>query len=74
MDSGYAEVAVLLIDKGADRTRVSVPSCDVFQFGSIHLSSCSQENLDGETPESVPGVGGREQHLARQYVINHCGP
>ena len=30
MDSGYAEVAVLLIDKGADRTRVSVPSCIVF--------------------------------------------
>jgi len=30
--------------------------------------------LDGDTPESVPGVEGREQKLAKQYVIDHCGP
>ena len=32
-----------------------------------------QENLDGETPENIPGVGGQEQKLARQHVIDHCG-
>ena len=36
-------------------------------------SSLLQENLDGETPENIPGVGGREQKLARQHVIDHCG-
>jgi 26S proteasome non-ATPase regulatory subunit 10 len=33
----------------------------------------TRENLDGETPETIPGVGGQEQKLARQYVIDHCG-
>jgi len=33
----------------------------------------TRENLDGETPENIPGVGGQEQKLARQYVIDHCG-
>jgi len=33
----------------------------------------TRENLDGETPENIPGVGGREQKLARQHVIDHCG-
>jgi len=33
----------------------------------------SRENLNGETPESVPGVGDQEQKLARKYVIDHCG-
>ncbi|PPQ63235.1 hypothetical protein CVT24_005695 [Panaeolus cyanescens] len=33
----------------------------------------TRENLDGETPENVPGVGGQEQKLARQHVIEHCG-
>jgi 26S proteasome non-ATPase regulatory subunit 10 len=32
-----------------------------------------QENLDGETPENILGVGGQEQKLARQHVIDHCG-
>ena len=32
-----------------------------------------QENLDGETPETMPGVEGQEQKLARQYVVDHCG-
>ncbi|TFK27832.1 ankyrin, partial [Coprinopsis marcescibilis] len=33
----------------------------------------TRENLDSETPEAAPGVGGQEQKLARQYVIDHCG-
>lgn len=35
--------------------------------------SSSQENLDGETPENILGVGGQEQKLARQHVVEHCG-
>ncbi|TEB27098.1 hypothetical protein FA13DRAFT_1736910 [Coprinellus micaceus] len=33
----------------------------------------TRENLENETPEQVLGVGGREQKLARQYVIDQCG-
>ncbi|KAJ2934702.1 hypothetical protein H1R20_g2410, partial [Candolleomyces eurysporus] len=33
----------------------------------------TRENLENETPENVPGVGGKEQKLARQYVVDHCG-
>lgn len=32
MESAHAEVAVLLVNAGADRTRVSVPSCLVFRY------------------------------------------
>jgi len=30
-------------------------------------------NLDNETPEEVPGVGGSEQKRARQHVMDSCG-
>jgi len=53
MDSAHAEVAVLLINAGADRSR---------------------ENLDGETPEAVQGVGGSEQKNAKKHIIDLCGP
>ncbi|KAF9532672.1 ankyrin repeat-containing domain protein, partial [Crepidotus variabilis] len=33
----------------------------------------TRENLDNETPEALEGVGGHEQRLARQYVVDHCG-
>ncbi|KAF6759833.1 ankyrin repeat-containing domain protein [Ephemerocybe angulata] len=33
----------------------------------------TRENLDSETPEQILGVGGQEQKLARQYVVDHCG-
>ncbi|KAF8151013.1 ankyrin repeat-containing domain protein, partial [Crassisporium funariophilum] len=33
----------------------------------------TRENLDGETPEMMQGVGGQEQKLARQHVVDHCG-
>jgi 26S proteasome non-ATPase regulatory subunit 10 len=33
----------------------------------------TRENLDGQTPENITGVGGQEQKLARQHVIDHCG-
>ncbi|KAI0342926.1 ankyrin [Trametopsis cervina] len=33
----------------------------------------TRENLDGETPEALEGVGGQEQKRARAYVIERCG-
>ncbi|KAJ3555048.1 hypothetical protein NM688_g2789 [Phlebia brevispora] len=33
----------------------------------------TRENLDGETPEGLEGVGGQEQKRARTYVIERCG-
>lgn len=33
----------------------------------------SRENLDGEAPEDLEGVGGQEQKRARAYVIERCG-
>ncbi|KAI0076177.1 ankyrin, partial [Panus rudis PR-1116 ss-1] len=33
----------------------------------------TRENIDGQTPEEVEGVGGQEQKRARQYVIERCG-
>ena len=32
-----------------------------------------QENLDGDTPEGLEGVGGQEQRRAKTYVIDRCG-
>ncbi|KAL4248694.1 Ankyrin repeat-containing domain superfamily protein [Abortiporus biennis] len=33
----------------------------------------SRENVDGQAPEDVDGVGGQEQRRAKQYVIDRCG-
>ncbi|KAK7690952.1 hypothetical protein QCA50_006055 [Cerrena zonata] len=33
----------------------------------------SRENVDGEAPEDLEGVGGQEQRRAKQYVIDRCG-
>jgi len=33
----------------------------------------TRDNLDGETPEALEGVGGQEQKRARAYVIERCG-
>ncbi|KAF7796028.1 hypothetical protein EIP86_007197 [Pleurotus ostreatoroseus] len=33
----------------------------------------TRDNLDGETPEGLEGVGGQEQRRARAYVIERCG-
>jgi 26S proteasome non-ATPase regulatory subunit 10 len=76
MDSAHAEAAVLLISAGADRTRVRIHQ--TYPHGAVNdrgnpPSPFFQENLDGETPENIPGVGGQEQKLARQHVIDHCG-
>ncbi|PIL35631.1 transporter [Ganoderma sinense ZZ0214-1] len=32
-----------------------------------------RENLDGEMPEDLEGVGGQEQRRAKAYVIERCG-
>ena len=37
MDSAHAEAAVVLINAGADRTRVSIPNHIVLQCGTFHL-------------------------------------
>ena len=72
MDSAHAEVAVLLINAGADRTRVRIHQIYP-QLTLISSLLFLQENLDAEIPENVPGVGGQEQKLARQHVVDHCG-
>lgn len=70
MDSGHAEAAVVLINAGADRSRVGCPHL----FNCIVVSLILlQENLDGETAEQIEGVGGQEQKLARKHVIELCG-
>ncbi|GJE85550.1 ANK-REP-REGION domain-containing protein [Phanerochaete sordida] len=33
----------------------------------------TRENLDGETPEGLEGVGGQEQRRAKAYVVERCG-
>ncbi|TFK33447.1 ankyrin repeat-containing domain protein [Crucibulum laeve] len=33
----------------------------------------TRENLDGEMPEDVHGVGGNEQKSAKKYVVDNCG-
>lgn len=78
MDSAHAEAAVLLINEGADRTRVRVHR--IYPHGAVDAERTPffslflvKENLDGETPENIPGVGGQEQKLARQHVLDHCG-
>ena len=74
MDSAYAEVAVLLINVGADRTRVRIHwTYPLAQSMSEEPPSSLVGNLEGETPENILGVGGQEQKLARQHVIDRCG-
>ena len=68
MDSAHAEAAVMLINAGADRTRVRFLRCV-----NLQLTSSPKVNLDNETPEEVPGVGGSEQKRAKQHVIDSCG-
>ncbi|KZT07607.1 ankyrin, partial [Laetiporus sulphureus 93-53] len=33
----------------------------------------TRENLDGEMPEDLEGVGGQEQRRAKAYVVERCG-
>lgn len=41
---------------------------------SSRIDICSLKlNEDGEAPEDVQGVGGTEQKLAKQHVIDSCG-
>jgi len=69
MDSAHAEAAVLLIEAGADRSRVG----DVGLRCYILTDCKMQTNQDEETPEEMQGVGGVEQTRAKQYVIERCG-
>jgi 26S proteasome non-ATPase regulatory subunit 10 len=69
MESAYAEAAVLLINAGADRSRVSSE-----RKKGEGKTDDAQENLDQETAEQMEGVGGQEQKRARAYVLERCGP
>lgn len=69
MDSAHAEAAVVLINAGADRSRVGSP---LFCHTVVSLNLL-QENLDRETAEQIEGVGGQEQKLARKHVVELCG-
>jgi 26S proteasome non-ATPase regulatory subunit 10 len=69
MDSAHAEAAVLLIEAGADRSRVS--NIDFIQYLCPHCET--QMNQEQETPEDMQGVGGVEQTRAKQYIIERCG-
>ena len=69
MDSAHAEAAVLLIEAGADRSRVS--NVNLWQYLYTHLEL--QMNQEQETPEDMQGVGGVEQTRAKQYVVERCG-
>lgn len=69
MDSAHAEAAVVLINAGADRSRVGSPPI----YHTVVSLILLQENLDGETAEQIEGVGGQEQKLARKHVVELCG-
>ena len=74
MESAHAQVAVMLIEAGADRSRVRpVQYCCPSDLTSWPRFSI-QVNLENETPEQVVGVDGQEQKRAREYVISRCGP
>lgn len=71
MESAHGQVAVMLIEAGADRDRVGrfpVSLSDTLLY--VYL----QTNVDGETPEQLEGVGGQEQRRAKEYVRDSCGP
>lgn len=72
MDSAHAEAAVVLINSGADRGRVSFPRACTPCHG-VPNTFLLKLNQDGEAPEDVPGVGGAEQKRAKQHVIESCG-
>ena len=62
MDSGHAQAAVLLIEAGADRERVSTsPFLSLPEKADIHHFLVQQTNQDELMPEQVDGVGGAEQ-------------
>jgi hypothetical protein len=70
LESAHAEVAVLLIEAGADRSRVR--SSRAYRcLRAAHF--VPQENLDSETPEQLAGVGGLEQRRALAYIVERCG-
>lgn len=75
MDSAHAEAAVLLIEAGADRSRVRLIQlrCSDGNDRPEAFAFWQQENLDGETPENVEGVSGIEQKRSREYVLERCG-
>jgi 26S proteasome non-ATPase regulatory subunit 10 len=77
MESAHGEAAALLIEAGADRSRVCHLRPQLL-FASdclcAYVCVTLQLNLDEQTAEQLEGVGGAEQRRARAYVIDRCGP
>ncbi|KAI0734171.1 ankyrin repeat-containing domain protein [Fomitopsis betulina] len=67
--------------EGSPKTRLN--TADRVALESAHAEAAcllieagadrTRENLDGEMPEDLEGVGGQEQRRARAYVIERCG-
>lgn len=78
LESGNGSTAVLLIEAGADRDRVSF-----FFFGCNYLVVCwafadvcwvgMKPNTDDQTPEQIAGLGGREQKKVLEFVWSKVG-
>ena len=69
IESGHAQAAVMLIEAGADRSRVRV-----FAESLVTLTTLPQTNLEDQYPEQLEGVGGQEQRRVREYIVDRCGP
>jgi 26S proteasome non-ATPase regulatory subunit 10 len=65
LESGHGEAAVVLIEAGADRERVSARADSPL---------CAQQNSENQVPEEIDGVGGEEQKKVRSYVVSRVGP
>jgi 26S proteasome non-ATPase regulatory subunit 10 len=72
LDSAHAAAAVVLIEAGADRSRVRL-RLSFYQILDRELIMI-QLNADGQAPEEVEGVGGQEQKRALEYIVQRCGP
>ena len=74
MESAHAESAALLIEAGADRTRVCPIHLLVLSLLGILLDiHLPQANTEDQTAEELEGVGGQEQKRAREYLIERFG-
>lgn len=71
MESGHGDVAILLIEAGADRNRVRH---SMIHHGDRCTKEFAQTNEDGLEPEQMEGVGGPEQKRIKDYIVQRCGP
>lgn len=77
MESGHGDVAVLLIEAGADRNRVCTPIVFKVEAEALKVDEVTlllQTNEEGLEPEQMEGIGGVEQKRLRDYIVQRCGP